>query len=76
MLVTPERHRTPPESLPGLGAPGSLLARAVARRSAAMFQRIGWLRPSAAEQRLWLVQGAVILGAVALIGALMFLLLR
>lgn len=46
------------------------------REGKAVFQRIGWRRPSAAERRLWLVQGAVILGAVLIIGTLMFLALR
>ncbi|MFQ5817442.1 MAG: hypothetical protein ACE5H2_05740 [Terriglobia bacterium] len=41
-----------------------------------MLQRIGWLHPSPAERRLWLVEGAVILGVVSLVGVLMFLLLR
>ncbi|MBI4467158.1 MAG: hypothetical protein HY656_07020 [Acidobacteria bacterium] len=41
-----------------------------------VLQRIGWRRPSADERRLWVVQGIVIVGAVLLIGALMFLALR
>jgi hypothetical protein len=41
-----------------------------------MFQRIGWLRASAEERRLWLVEGAVILGGVLLLGVVMFLILR
>lgn len=46
------------------------------RRRAAMLQRIGWLRPSPEEWRLWLVEGAVVLATVLLVGALMFLILR
>jgi hypothetical protein len=41
-----------------------------------MFQRIGWRRPSADERRWWLIEGAVILGTVLLIGTLLLLLLR
>lgn len=41
-----------------------------------MFQRIGWRRPSEQERRSWLIQGAVIVGAVLLIGTLMLLALR
>ncbi|MDA2912839.1 hypothetical protein MYX77_02555 [Acidobacteriia bacterium AH_259_A11_L15] len=42
------------------------------RRSRSLFQRIGARRPSAGERRLWIVQGIIILGAVLLLGALMF----
>lgn len=42
----------------------------------ALLQHIGWRRPSEEERRWWLVQGAVIVGAVLLIGTLMLLALR
>lgn len=41
-----------------------------------MFQRIGWRRPSPSERRLWLIQGAIVVGVVLLIGSLMMLVLR
>lgn len=50
--------------------------RAVERKRAAVLQRIGWLRPSAQERRLWLVEGLIILTAVLVIGTLMFVALR
>jgi len=46
------------------------------REGKSVLQRIGWRRPSDDERRWWVVQGVVILGAVLLIGALMFLALR
>ncbi|HXE75083.1 MAG TPA: hypothetical protein VNN18_05550 [Candidatus Xenobia bacterium] len=41
-----------------------------------MFQRIGWQRASAAERKMWLIQGALILGVVLLLGGLMLWILR
>lgn len=41
-----------------------------------MFQRIGWRRASAVERRLWLIQGAIVVGVVLLIGGLMLWILR
>jgi len=41
-----------------------------------MFQRIGWRRPTPEERRIWYIQGALILGAVLLIGSLMLLAFR
>ncbi|MFQ5663907.1 MAG: hypothetical protein ACE5HL_08750 [Terriglobia bacterium] len=41
-----------------------------------MFQRIGWRRPSQDERRWWQIEGVVILAAVLLIGALMWLAFR
>lgn len=74
MLDSPESSSTARESLPDSGA--GLLTRTLGRPGTAVLQRIGWLRPSADERRLWLVEGAVILAAVSLIGTLMFLLIR
>ncbi|MBI2956308.1 MAG: hypothetical protein HYY26_03230 [Acidobacteria bacterium] len=45
-------------------------------KSGSVLQRIGWRRPSPEERRLWVIQGALILGAVLLIGTLMLLALR
>lgn len=42
----------------------------------AVLQLIAFRRPSAAERRGWVVQGAVIVGGVLLIGLVMVLLLR
>lgn len=69
MLESPESSRIVPEPPPLVRPGGGLLGRG-------MFQRITWLRPSAEEKRLWLVEGAVILGAVTLLGTLMFLIFR
>ncbi|MFQ5926257.1 MAG: hypothetical protein ACE5MH_02355 [Terriglobia bacterium] len=74
MLESSEESSSVPEPPPG--SRKSLLTRAVGGRGTAMLQRIGWLRPSAAERRLWLVEGLVVLVAVSLVGVLMFLLLR
>jgi len=41
-----------------------------------VLQQIAWRRPSADERRWWVVQGAVILGGVLVIGLLMILALR
>lgn len=41
-----------------------------------MFQRIGWQSPSAEERRLWFIQGALVLGAVLVVGSLVFFALR
>jgi hypothetical protein len=41
-----------------------------------MFQRIGWLRPSQSERRLWWIEGVLISAVVLLIGLLMLLALR
>ena len=41
-----------------------------------MFQRIGWRRASAEERRMWLIQGAIVVGVVLLIGGLMLWILR
>lgn len=42
----------------------------------AVLQHIAFRRPSDAERRGWIVQGAVIVGGVLLIGLLMVLVLR
>jgi len=42
----------------------------------AVLQHIAWRRPSADERRWWVVQAAVILGGVLVIGLLMILALR
>ena len=42
----------------------------------AVLQHIAFRRPSDAERRGWMVQGAVIVGGVLLIGLLMVLVLR
>lgn len=76
MLESPERLPRVPEPPPGPASGEGLLSRAVGGRGAVIFQRIGWLRASAEERRLWLVEGAVILGGVLLLGVVMFLILR
>jgi hypothetical protein len=61
----------PVEALLGLAGEGE-----TPREGALMLQRIGWLRPSPDERRLWLIQGAVILASVLAIGTVVFLALR
>ena len=56
--------------------PGEHLVPEPSSQGVAMFQRIGWRRASAGERRLWLIQGAIILGVVLLIGGLMLWILR
>lgn len=70
MFASSEGSSASPEA-----KPTPLSGKSFLRRATPVLQRIGWLRPSAAERRLWLVEGAVILAAVALVGAVMFLLL-
>jgi len=61
----------------GEAAPGQGRARGFFRRKGvAVLQRIGCLRPSAQERRLWLVEGLIILTAVLVIGGLIFMALR
>ncbi len=75
MLESSESSSPASPSSGALGREG-FLARAVARRGAAMLQRIGWLQPSADERRLWLLEGIVVLATVFLVGAVMLLILR
>ena len=49
------------------------LGQLVGRR---VFQRIGWLRPSQHERRLWWIEGALISALVLVIGLLMLVALR
>ena len=46
------------------------------QKEKAVFQRIGWRRPSQSERRWWMIQGVIILGVVLLIGTMIFLALR
>ena len=64
------------EATPGQGSARGFFGRAIGRKGAAMLQRIAWLQPSAQERRLWLLEGLIILTAVLVIGALMFVALR
>lgn len=59
---------------PGGGSETATLANGPGRRP--LFQQIGWRRASPDERRSWLIQGAVILAAVLVIGSLMLLALR
>lgn len=69
-----EQSPTSSQPPPGEAEEAALAEGAHERRS--MLQRIGWRRPSPDEQRLWFIQGAVILAAVLVIGTLMLLALR
>lgn len=73
-MVTSSEHELS-SSRPHVGATGGHLHRHD-EQGVQMFQRIGWQRASAAERKMWLIQGALILGVVLLLGGLMLWILR
>jgi len=74
-MVTSSDHEFSSER-PLLPAGGRRLSRNRGAQGVSMFQRIGWRRASADERRLWLIQGAIVVGVVLLIGGLMLWILR
>lgn len=74
MEIWPQTNASSTHLPPGGGSETATLANGPGRRP--LFQRIGWRRASADERRSWLIQGAVILAAVLVIGSLMLLALR
>jgi hypothetical protein len=74
-MVTSSDHEFSSEPAP-LPATEGLDYRNRGTQGGPMFQRIGWRRASAVERRLWLIQGAIIVGVVLLVGGLMLWILR
>ncbi len=74
-MVTSSDHEFSSER-PPLLAGGRRVYRHRGAQGVSMFQRIGWRRASAGERRLWLIQGAIVVGVVLLIGGLMLWILR
>lgn len=74
-MVTSSDHEFSSEP-PPVSAGGGRVYRHRGAQGVPMFQRIGWRRASAVERRLWLIQGAIVVGVVLLIGGLMLWILR
>lgn len=73
-MLNPRGESLPKAPLPD--TPGGWASSTDSREGMSVFQRIGWRRPSADERRWWLVQGAIVLASVLVIGSLMFLAFR